>query len=313
MPLMWDSLRLGYVQKGLGGQVATVKPSKHITAFLEDHFNKLYKKDFEKDGASLLWVVKDLRIAERTFFTKEYAYTRFDVDAYISGVDNTFYKIAAIDTIFVLGGAADATAWHGENIESFFYQLLLKGFDFTKKGIVGVKPKTLSEIVSGYKKNDQLPILTEHIYTEGVYTDFEEFLQNKPSIISFETELTKEKQLKLWAVNGEQKTEITGAWGFSKFGEIYKLHELQPIAIQKLGNGFIISDYVEKASMRNSKLFFASFGGALTGGIVGGVLAGAAVSGNKKNRLLLVSQYPYLKKRQPEATRIDMNTGEFTF
>ncbi len=112
-----------------------------------------------------------------------------------------------------------------------------------------------------------------------------------------------------------KRTEIVDPWGISKNGELYKYHDGQFIAIEKYGNGFIISDYVEKATRRNSNIFFASFFGGVVGGAVGGGIAGALTSGSKKNRLLLVDNISHItkKKRQPEATRIDMNTGEFTF
>ncbi|RYE12913.1 MAG: hypothetical protein EOP51_30710 [Sphingobacteriales bacterium] len=69
---------------------------------------------------------------------------------------------------------------------------------------------------------------------------------------------------------------------------------------------FIISDYVEKINRRNSDMTFAAFFGGLTG---------ALIASSTAKKLPLVTNIPHItqSKKQPEATSIDLETGEFTF
>ncbi len=181
LPILWDSMRLGYVQKGLEGEISVVKPSKPLTSFLQDHFDKIYKNDFKPGAAVLLWVVKDLRIAERTTFSEELSYTRFNVDAYISSDGNNYSKLSSMDTVFVYRGGADATAWHGENIEGFFKMLLLQGFAKSKEVLAAVNQGTsINEITNNITQQRRAPVLETDTYAEGVYSNFIDFLNNKP-------------------------------------------------------------------------------------------------------------------------------------
>jgi hypothetical protein len=45
-----DSVRLGYTMKGLDNHLATMRPSKPLTAFLQDHVYKMYDNSFKDEG-----------------------------------------------------------------------------------------------------------------------------------------------------------------------------------------------------------------------------------------------------------------------
>ena len=65
----------------------------------------------------LLWIVKDLRINERTLFSNEQAFTRLKADAYFSADGTAYQFVAAFDTVIRRGGV-DLTGWHGQFIAS---------------------------------------------------------------------------------------------------------------------------------------------------------------------------------------------------
>jgi len=302
LQMVWDSTTIGYVQRGLNNRKVAAVPSKPLTAFLEEHFNRLYKDDFKNDGLHLLWVVKDLRIGERTFFSKEYSYLRFNVDAYVSKDNIEYNLLNSIDTTISQMSGGDVTAWHGGEIEKSFKQLLIEGFEKYKNFDLAAAPGiTIAEITQKERTKQDHPILNTTTYKEGAYMNFNEFLQNSPSINSWQT-VVNETNGKVKIVGSNNDT--INAWGLCKGGELYKYNDGQLVPVERQGNGFVISDYIEKANRRNKSIFFA----AVFGGMIGGAIANSTAT-----KLLLVTTIPYITRKQPEATCINMDNGEFAF
>lgn len=301
-----DSIRLGYALKGIDNQVVVLIPEKPLTYFLQEGIYKMYLNDFKEGGAQLLWVIKDLRLGEKSAF-QEYAYTRFNADAYISNDLITYMPVCSIDTVFVAESGVDVTAWHGEDIENAFRLLLKKslkaGKEVLEQNIGGMSFEKIKEL----SRQEYIPVLDDKIYREGAYASFEEFLQNKPSIANYRLfVLGKKKEVKFVRISEDGQTDTVNVWGFCKEGEIYKYHNNLLIPIEKQGNGFIISNYVEMANRRNGNMaFVALFGGAVATFFV---LSSA-------DKALLVTSIPYISKpkKQPEASCIDMKTGELSF
>ncbi|WP_462253180.1 hypothetical protein [Ferruginibacter sp.] len=301
-----DSVKLGYVLKGLGNQVVEIMPSKPLTFFLQEHIIKMYKNDYKEDGVKILWVLKDLRVGEKTGFM-EYAYTKFNALAYISSDEKQYKFVTAIDTVFVKQSGGDVTAWHGEDIENVF-KLMLKQ---TLKNAVtlneqNVEKITIEQIVEKEKQPVNIPILSAAVYNEGGYANFQEFLDNKPSVTIFSPVAIGKKKLKFISMNSNNQADTLSIWGLCKNGEIFKYEDDVVIPIEKYDDGFIISNYISSTNRRNGNRAFSAF--------IGGV-AGALISTAASGRPLLVKSIPYITKTswQPEASCIDMKTGELSF
>jgi hypothetical protein len=304
--LVTDSVKLGYVQKGLDGHVAQLIVSKPLTQFLQEHITKMYKTEYKKTGVKLLWVLKELRIAERTNTFSELAYAKFNADAYISTVEGSYKWVTTIDTVFINETSGDVTAWHGNYIENGIKLLLNQ--TLSNAALLSTDTSgqiTMAQIVERQKRQkENIPILNDYVYAEGAYANFQEFLQNKPSIFNAETVVIEKNKVKFVAESAENKKDTINVWGICKNGEVYKYYNDMLIPIEKHEKGFIVSDYVEKTNRRNKNMFM----GALLGGV-----AGALIMSSKKE--LLVTNIPYITKvkKQPEASCIDMQTGEFSF
>ena len=309
-----DSVRMGYALKGMDNYVVTLKITKPLTSFLQDHIYRMYKHEFKKQGIKILWVLKDLRMGEKTAFM-EYAYTRFNADAYISKDENLFKKACTIDTVFVVESGGDLSKWHGEDIENAFGVL-------SKRVLLGAKnvldqtaeEMTVEQIMAQSYQNLNAPILTDSIYNEGAYASFEEFLQNKPSIQKYEPVVIDKKSIKFITKHQDKYADTLDIWGICKAGEIYKYYEESLIPIEKQGTGFIISNFIKNSNRRNRNIVFLSMMGGIAGGAVGGIVVGV-VANAAKNKLLLVKSIPYIIKsnKQPVASCIDMKTGELSF
>ena len=309
-----DSVNVGYALKGMDNYVVNLKITKPLTDFLQDHIYRMYKDDFKKDGIKMLWVLKDLRMGEKTAFM-EYSYARFNMDGYISGDGVFFRKACSLDTVYVNESGGDVSKWHGDDIEKAFGVFSKRLLLFAKDTLANNSAqKTVEEIIGQSYQNISHPILKDAVYNEGAYANFEEFLQNKPTIQNYESVIVDKRTIKFTKINSNGFVDTINIWGLCKSGEVYKYYEESLIPIEKQGTGFIISDFIKNSNRRNRNVAFFSLMGGIAGGVVGGAAVGLAVNA-AKNKLMLVKSIPYINKpaKQPVASCIDMRTGEFSF
>ena len=321
--MLRDSIIMGYAMKGTDNHIVAMVPERPPTYFLNEAVNKMYKHEFQNNGLRVLWVIKDLRIGEK-MGVNQFSYLRFNADAYISKDMLEYKPVCSLDTVLMNESGVDLTAWHGEDIENAFRLLLIRTFK-TCKDVLEQNARGLSieKIKEQSKPHTDIPILTDDVYQEGAYADFEEFLQNRPSIINFRVfSIGKKRQIKFVKVSGNNQTDTVNIWGFCKDGEIYKYSDGLLVSIERQRNGFMISNYVEQANRRNSGIAFNNFAGlmgGMIGGVMGGLVVGLVLSRSYKSEVsgnpLLVKSIPYIikEKKQPEASCIDMKTGELSF
>lgn len=261
-----DSVRMGYAHKGLDYSIATLKFKKPLTEILQKQVNRMYKHEYKKDGATIFWVINDLRFGAKlgatdhssmginlAIATIDCSYTRFYADAYISFDGNLFKKVCTIDTVFLIlnmGGG------HGPDLENALRVLLrrtlLQGKDLPDQTLDIL---TLEQITDRVAQKTIAQILVDSIYREGAYGSYAEFLANKPSIKNYETVVGKKKKLKLVNVAENGQKDTLNVWGICKDGEIYKYSQESLIPIEKRGTGFVISGYVENTTRRNNNIF----------------------------------------------------------
>lgn len=301
---VWDSTRLGFLEKGMFNMKTEAVPADNLTEFLQEYVTKQYKEGYKKTGNTLLIVVNELRINERTMFSSDNAFTKIGADAWIAADGISFRHVASIDSVLLYTGMVDVTSEHGTNIAKGLYHLVLTALKNAQAGdYINPLMVTEEEIISKAREGSRSPILTASTYKEGAYMSFAEFLQNAPSVSSFETIVVDKKKIKIEMMEAGVRKEII-PWGICKGGDIYKYYEQSLVPIEKNNDGFIISDYIEKSRRRNSGIYM--------GAILGGAIGAGIASGTAK-KMYLVPEIPYLKKKQPEACAIDMETGEFTF
>jgi hypothetical protein len=296
---VWDSSSLGYLQKGLMNIRAEAIPENELTKFLQKYFDLQYKDLYKKSGSHLVIMVKDMRVNETTYFSSEFAFGKLVADAWISEDQLHYKKIASVDTVLGFKGYSDVTSLHGENLARGFYYLVLTALENKAAGrFLAENSLTQSEILNQQLSRFNVPVITDNSYNPGLFMNFEEFRENKPSIREYEI-VTSGKDKVMISVKGEK----INPWGLCKDGELYKFYEDALLPIEKKGNGFIISNYLEKASRRNGAVFMAS----LFGGAIGGALASSSA-----NLKLPTVDVPYLKKN-PDACTINMSTGKLDF
>jgi hypothetical protein len=309
--LVRDSVQLGYVLKSKDNHVVQIKPAKPLTTFLQDQIERMYKNDYKEGGAEILWVLKELRIGEKSGIM-EYAYTKFSAAAYIASKYGLYKFITFTDTVFIKESSGDVTAWHGEDIQDAFKFLLKQTVKAAATEKLTSEEMTIEQIIDYNKLQLNLPILTTPIYNEGAYANFQEFLDNKPSVLLYQPVKVDKRRVKLIQMKIDNQVDTLAVWGICKNGELYKYEEDYLIPIEKQGNGFIVSNYVTLASRRNNNNLGIMFGLI---GVIGDELIKASEEKKQTEKLMLVKSIPYIKNenKQPQASCIDMKTGQLSF
>lgn len=313
-----DSSYLGYAQKGLANSVVRACPDGPLTLFIQRYFDNGIHYSSDSGAKKFFVVIKELRINERTFAMKERAYARLQADAWVSADAENYSLAASIDTSIMHGGM-DVTASHGRNIGDLLFLLIHKAV--ASSGAAGEQAQllTIEEVKRRANERFTVPVLLTDHYQNGVYMTYNEFLQNDPSVRHYSTQFNKKKGVRFFIKDSTGNEQEIIPWGICKEDELYKYKEHNLIPVERVGNGFFISSYLENKRRRNNAVFW----GALVGGIAGGVAAGA-VSGGQVTYIavpyygdnvqaFMQTSIPALKKLQAEASSIDFSTGELYF
>lgn len=302
IPSCGDTLRLGFVQVGMANKKISAVPDKPWNAYLQDFVDTRFKPALTASGAQLLWVVEDLRINERTFAMSEKAYVRLKANAYLSRDNARYQLISSLDTVLLKGGM-DVTHKHDQNIAEVFELLWSRSVDAANTGAENAT-LTLADVLSKEQNRFALPILQTTTYKPGVYKTYREFLDNQPSIEKFNVEIKKRKvTIQEMGTSDNVGPVVEDAWGICKDGELYKYYKERLIPIEKSGNSFVLSNYLDAINRRNKAIFW----GAMAGG-VGGAAFGLTTTG-----LFNVETIPYITRQQPEATTVDIDNGTLMF
>ena len=143
-------------------------------------------------------------------------------------------------------------------------------------------------------------ILNSDQFVTGIYTSFEQFLADAPAIASFKVKINRDTDsVELYKINGRDSSGVLvkNAWGISVGNELYKINKGKLLAIEKMGNGFMLSKYVDPKQRKNNALFWRNNIGSRKG-----------VKNPFGNKDSLKSTS--VKGQKFKLTHLDMNTGE---
>jgi hypothetical protein len=289
-----DSSLLGFVQTGMFNHWTDAGPDKPYTLFLQSYADEQYASIYKKDAPQLVWVIKELRISERSFNMSERGFVHLKAIAYTG--NERFKWLTQMDTILVTGGM-DVTHKHGDHIAEAL-QLLLEASLTAKQR--DSPAYSLAEIKEKAIQRYQKPAFQAKEHENGIYMTFEEFLNDAPSVLN----VIAVDEGFYHKDSAGNKVFVNKFWGIRRDGQLYKLHEDKIIPIEQQQNALVLSNYLSTARHKNS----AIMGSALGGGLIGGAIAESATSG-----MLPMIEVPYInKKKSPMATGVDIETGEFT-
>ncbi|SFD85654.1 hypothetical protein SAMN05518672_103539 [Chitinophaga sp. CF118] len=303
-----DSSLLGYVQSSIFNICEEAIPDKPYTLYLQSYVDRSYRPIYKKDAIPLVWVIQELRIGERTFGMSEKGYLHLKAMAFVGNGNGTFKRLTQLDTILVRGGM-DVTHKHDENIRDGLHILLERSL---AKDVLLQKIDssvyTMSAIREEALKRYQKPALQSQEHIEGIYLTFEEFINDQPSVKNVTYSLEHNTVRFFYTDSSGKKSFIDKFWGVRKNGLLLKQYYDLLIPIEQKQNSIVLTNYLPLARSKNNATLLAILGGGLGGAIVGAAMGGQTAVGT----LPIVENIPYIKKKAPIATGVDIETGEFT-
>ena len=246
-----DTFAIGFRKRDIEIRKKLLRFEKGLSHQLSGYLrnNSLLSKD--TNACSLIIVVRDLWLKEYDVDENENdniqsdpsdeinfrkSYIRLGFDCYLHKND-AYYAIFRFDTL--VSKFHNLPAFSDKYIEYTLTMGLIKAENLNTDSIAAKKRKfSLEEMNAYYKKRWDIPILAETSLRKGVYTNFEEFKTNQPSITNFE--LKKGKLADVLFADGKP---MRNAWGycdgdmiFIKTGENYYPLILQEHSFYFLGS-----------------------------------------------------------------------------
>lgn len=212
MTVSGDTTYLGMIQTGLLNNKKMATPDKPMKVFLQDYITSQYKVQYQPEGKSLLYIIKYLRIGERSGNVRENAFVRLIADTYVSDDQEQYQLAASIDTLMRWGGM-DVTHAHNRNIEEALDLLATTSDNHIADNAKLTKEAILAKVDEWFSQ----PAFTLKSFKQGVYLTHNDFLQNTPT-----RTCTLQKEGKHLIVIDSLKNPVTNFWGFSYQGIFYK-------------------------------------------------------------------------------------------
>ena len=178
------------VERGLG---------EWMTAFM----NRCNRHHVKKGAPQMVCFVKQLRVIQldsinRLSNKKEcYSKIRLEVEAYLL-IDTTYYPALKMDTIAM---ALTPGNRNFSILGKLVTALTAKSSRMDEDKILKRKGYTSAQLDERYTKRFDKPILAARIFNRGVYKSFEEFIQNRPSIVNYR--FLKDKKADILSVKNE--------------------------------------------------------------------------------------------------------------
>ncbi|RFM29348.1 hypothetical protein [Chitinophaga silvisoli] len=291
-----DSTILGYVQTGMFNKWKPAALANPFTEYLQSYVDQRYHSIYKKEGAQLVIVIQEVRIGERTFSMSERSFLHFKAISFAGDNSGKFTQIGALDTILTKGGM-DVTHKHGENIIAAL-QILL-----ARTPVQSPETYTLSELKEKAAARYNVPALQAKEHADGIYLTFKDFLADKPSVTDIEYENDNNIIRFYHKDSSGNKIYVDKFWGVRKSGALLKQYDYGAlIPIEQKQNSIYLTNYLSMSRRNNNAIIW----GAAGGGMLGAAIAGTIAAGT----MPLVENVPYIKKKAPYATRVDIETGE---
>lgn len=294
-----DTTIIGYIGQPDRNAAYRLMPATAFTNWLQTFVDSKYKNILDNTGRQLVWVIKNVSISKDS--TGNNIYVRLKANVASSAADKKYLLTGIIDTVIITTGAkAKYSIAVEEAIQALF------NISANNSTPISTDPLTLNDLISQAQQVYNIPVLKDSIYKRGVYTTFEEFKNNSPSIANATIRVDNKGNAALYQQLADSSSkEITSAWGICMSGEQYAYTEGQLIPIEKSGKAIIVSRFQKPEIRRNQAMYYRN--------VMSNNTSDANPFDRKHNKKAKKHKALSGKKEQPVATGIDMETGELIF
>ena len=274
----------------------------NVESWLQAFVTEQYRNAYTSSGRKLQWVINDLSVGTDSSSTGILSFTKLAADIYSSSGNADYEFTGSFDTLII---SKNINADFGSSISAAIAGLYSNAVSDTSatqskflKAVRHFADHHLSDSNTSYR------ILTDKYYPTGIYTSFQQFLDNAPAIPEFMVHVNKTTgKIELLQLSEKDSSQqiVNNLWGIAVGNELYKYDDGQLYPIEKAGKGFMLSKYIDPQIRKNKGLYWRRNVGGRTG-----------------------DYNPFDDKhiyRSPakdftlniEATHLDMKTGNLTF
>lgn len=303
-----DSTILGYVQTGMFNRWKPAALDGTFTPYLQAFVDNRYSPIYKSDAVQLVFVIQELRIGERTSSMSERSFLQFRAIGYAGDGHGQFKQVATLDTILVKGGM-DVTHKHGDNIAHALQILLTRSVANKNTGggaytIAAIKEQALARY--------QVPGLQAKERGDAIYLTFKDFIDDQPTYANTGYDLQNDVAHFYYTDSTGNKVYIEKFWGVRTHGVLLKQYYDLLFPVEQRQNSIYLVDYLSMSRKNNNAMLMGAIGGGLILGAIGGAIVVASTEGSAAREMPMVENIPYIKKKGPFATRVDIETGEFS-
>lgn len=170
-----DTTTIGYIGQPTRNAAFRLIPGTGFTNWLQTFVNSKYKNVFDTTGRQLVWVIKNVSISKDS--TGNNIFVRLKADVASAAANKKYSLTSTVDTVIKTTGAkAKYSLAVEEAIQALF---TVSGNNNTP---VSTQPLTVNDLISRAQQVYNIPAIKDSIYKRGVYSTFEEFKNNSPSI-----------------------------------------------------------------------------------------------------------------------------------
>jgi hypothetical protein len=302
-----DSTTIGYLSKPADNATIKLVPQGNISSWLQSYVSQQYGSSFNSNGKQLLWLIERLSISSNTVATR--AFTRVKAGLY-EAVGQQLTLLSTPDTLVTTTILAGDSTTYSSAVTAAMQVLYARSLA-ALSNVALQAPRssvkyTVASALTALTGTLNFSILRDSIYKQGIYTSFEEFKANSPSIPNgvVVVDGNDSTRMKIAQAVDSSLQEVPNAWGVCINKELYVLKTGKLIPIEIANNSIVISRFQDPNVRKNQAIYWRRFLGVQTGDV------------NPFSRDHSYGASGVVTSQQadsPEATGIDLETGELSF
>ncbi len=256
----FDTSKIGYTKRNtfLGATkkaFSKIDFKDGVEKSFEQFYNSYYENAFDKSGFTLVMVLKKFwyslvsqnksKAINILRYDRNEASIYYKIDYYLEK-NSQYLPLKRVDSVININDEmVDLLNDNVEDKEQFLFvknllKHLVEKYDFSPglKAFNNYPKKNYVEIQNYNKKMFDIKILEDSVFTKGVYLNFKDFKENKPSILNFVEKKSRYSSIrKEEFIEDENGKAINQLWGYSD-GSFFKIGIYSHDKIYRVNNTF---------------------------------------------------------------------------
>lgn len=259
-----DSVFIGILPSTFPNVRTNVVIPEGVQIWLQDYVSQQFSGSFQPNGKELLWMINAIRIGKDSSARGAVSFTKLMAEIY-TGTKGAYQLQNTFDTTIT---SAELTTDFGESLTIAIIALYNNSVKPNRKVRQNLNKRvSQSALMEAADASEDFKILADSIYPTGVFVTFNEFVNNSPSIGKFYTMVdTGTKEVQVYQVYEDStSTLLADLWGICVNNELYRYKNGQLYAIEKEGEGFTLSKYIDFRRRKNQAFFWRRYIGERQG------------------------------------------------